>query len=104
MKNINEFINNKETEFDILDKKLFMETAHLSNLEMISENKYFKIILNKGDEFLPFIVEKIINDCSIFAHWILINKITGIERFTKNGLSFKDSVNEWWNENKYKYE
>ena len=50
---VNEFVNNNnlKEEFEKLDRMLFLETAHLSDLEMISNNKHYKIILEKFDFF-----------------------------------------------------
>lgn len=109
MNKINEFLTNLETEFNILNKELYYKTAHLSSLEQISEKEIFKV-MSKRLDFLPFIVQKVISgDGAIFAHPLLLKKMTGIDSFVNetdrmtNEL-FKKKVELWWIENKSKYE
>ena len=100
MKKINEFINNnnlKET-FDELDSQIFLETAHLSNFFQLDDNKHYKIMLENLNSFLPFIVDKVINNEYRYVHKLLISKVFD---FDKN--NFIDSVTNWWEENKFKY-
>ena len=57
---VNEFVNNNNNnnnnlkeEFEKLDRMVFLETAHLSDLEIISNNKHYKIMLEKINYLLP---------------------------------------------------
>lgn len=100
---VNEFINNdnlKET-FDKLDRQIFLETAHLSNINEILNNKHYKLMLENIDDFLPFVVEKILNNKGIFSHRFLFLTATKLK---KGDSSFINLVSNWWNDNKYKYE
>jgi hypothetical protein len=105
---MNEFINNNGIKFEVLDRQLYLETAHLSNLGEIMESTYFKEILDMGDDSIPFVVDKIINGGGTFAHPMLLKRITGIESFLKEGddittKNIKKGIGEWWIENKSKY-
>ena len=64
---------------------------------LITENEYFKLILNRDEEFLPFIVDKIIKGCGIFAHRLLFSTIIEIEYGDKPIKSddYKKLVKEW---------
>ena len=99
---VNEFVNNNnlKEEFEKLDRMVFLETAHLSDLEMISNNKHYKIILEKINDLLPFVIEKILNKEGTFAHRLLFLNVTKVE---KCDSSFSDLVYNWWVENKHKY-
>ena len=97
---INEFINNDNLKeaFDELDKKIFLETAHLSDFYEVLNNKYYKIIVENIDDFLPFIIEKIINNEYKFAHKLLVENVAKVD---KN--NFIDSISNWWDNNKHNY-
>lgn len=96
MEKINEFINNNiKQEFDKLDRMMFLETAHLSDLDLIKNNKHYKIILENIDNFLPFVIYKILNKEGTFAHRLLFQDVS---KNNKNDFSFKDSVANWWEE------
>jgi hypothetical protein len=107
MKKINEFINNDEnliTKFNKLNRELYYETAHLSNLQEIMSSNSYKEILSHGDTFLPFIVDLILNDNAIFAHPLIFDEIVGkiSDEDSKYTKDFKDILKDWWLENKEK--
>lgn len=99
---INEFVNNNnnniEEIFDKLDKQVFLETAHLSNFFQLDDNKHYKIMLENLNIFLPFIVDRIINNNYRYVHKLLISKVYGFDKD-----NFIGSVSSWWGENKFKY-
>ncbi len=97
---VNEFVNNNnlKEEFEKLDRMVFLETAHLANFFQLDDNEHYKIMLENLNGFLPFIVDKIINDEYRYVHKLLISKVVD---FNKN--NFIDSVSNWWEENKFKY-
>lgn len=97
---VNEFVNNnnlKET-FDKLDSQIFLETAHLANFFQLDDNKHYKILLENLNDFLPFIVDKIINGECRYVYKLLISKVFDFDKD-----NFIDSVSNWWLENKHKY-
>lgn len=97
---VNEFVNNNnlKEEFEKLDRMLFLETAHLANFFQLDDNEHYKIMLENLNYFLPFIVDKIINDEYRYVHKLLISKV-----FDFNKDNFIDSVSNWWEENNFKY-
>ena len=99
---VNEFVNNNNNnlkeEFEKLDRMVFLETAHLANFFQLDDNQHYKIMLENLNDFLPFIVDKIINDEYRYVHKLLISKVVD---FNKD--NFIDSVSNWWEENKFKY-
>lgn len=97
---VNEFVNNNnlKEEFEKLDRMVFLETAHLANFFQLDDNEHYKIMLENLNGFLPFIVDKIINDEYRYVHKLLISKVVD---FNKD--NFIDSVSNWWEENKFKY-
>jgi hypothetical protein len=100
MKKVNEFVNNnnlKDT-FGKLDRMMFLETAHMSDFYGVLNNRNYKTVLKNIDDFLPFIIEKIINNEYRFVHILLILEIVNIDRD-----NFRDSTLSWWEENKHKY-
>jgi hypothetical protein len=101
MKKINEFINNNnlKEEFDKLDNQIFIETAHLANFFQLDDNEHYKIMVKNLNDFLPIIVDEIINGEHRFVHKLLIGKVFD---FDKN--NFRESVSNWWEENKYNME
>lgn len=101
MEKVNEFINNNlKQEFDKLDRMMFLETAHLSDFYEVLNNKHYKIILESIDDFLPFVIYKILNKEGTFAHRLLFQDVS---KSNKSDFTFKDSVANWWEENKHKY-
>jgi hypothetical protein len=100
MKKINEFINNNDLKekFDKLDRMIFLETAHLANFFELDDNEHYKIILENINDFLPIIVDEIINGEYRYVHKLLISKF-----FEFDKENFKESVSSWWEENKHKY-
>jgi hypothetical protein len=100
MKKINEFINNddlKET-FDKLDRMIFLETAHLADFFNLDDNKHYKILAENLNDFLPIIVDDIINGEYRYVHKSLISKVFDFDKD-----NFRESVSNWWLENKHKY-
>jgi hypothetical protein len=94
---VNEFVNNDLREvLDKLDRNIFLETAHLSDYSVL-DNENYKKILDNINEFLPFIIEKIINDNYNFHHKLLIKTLFNFDKY-----NFKESVINWWVEKKHK--
>ena len=109
MEKINEFVNT-EKEFETLDRCLYLETGHLSNLDDIMNTKSFSNILDKGDRILSFIINKIVIEESVIfnSYFLLFKKITGITNLLKDGDEkttklIRKRLSEWWEVNKDKY-
>ncbi len=100
MDKVNEFVNNDDLKeiFDKLDRDIFIETAHLANFFQLEDNKHYKIMLENINNFLPFIVDKIINGEYRYVHKLLISKVFDVDKD-----NFIGSVSNWWKENKFKY-
>jgi hypothetical protein len=107
MKKINEFINNNniQIEFEILDRQLYIETAHLSNLQQIMKTDPYLNMLERGNDFLPFIVERILNSKGTFAHPLLFDEIVSLDYGDEplTTLEYNNIIKKWWLENKNKY-
>lgn len=106
MKKINEFINNNEilNKFNNLKNILFHETAHLSNTDDIKNSNSYKEILKNGKDFLPFIINNILEGNG-FSYRMLLTDIVGDITDTKNITSseYKKIISNWWLENKKSY-
>jgi hypothetical protein len=112
MKKINEFINNDDElleQFEILNKELFYETAHLSNMDHIKSSDSYKKILSYSFDILPIVMNEIINNNGNYTLCFIVFDIVGRESInipeSDRGYvdRIKDHIKSWWLENKHRY-
>ncbi len=104
MKKINEFINNsdlKET-FDSLNKRLYQETAHISDIDKIKKSEPYKEILSYSNNILPIVMNEIINNNGSYILCFIIFDIVGREQinipYSDRGYvnKIKEHIKKWW--------
>jgi len=108
---INEFINNDEllNNFNKLNKELFYETAHISNIDEIKNSNSYKEILSYGIDILPIVMNEIINNNGSYTLCFIVFDIVGrgsidIPESDRGYVSkIKEHIKKWWLENKGRY-
>lgn len=106
---INEFISNDlKSKFEIMDRNLYLETAHLSSSHQIENTPSFKSILENKYDMIHFLVDKVVKENSLKTpYFLLIQIISDGNAITKKNNGdrhlMKEEVKEWWESNRSKY-
>ena len=113
MKKINEFINNSDHKlvetFTKLNKELFYETAHISDIDEIKNSNSYKEILSYGSDILPIVMNEIINNNGSYTLCFIVFDIVGrrsinIPESDRGYVNkIKNHIKDWWLDNKHKY-
>jgi len=111
---VNEFVNNSDNSklievFTKLNKELFYETAHITDIDEIKISNSYKEILSYGIDILPIVMNEIINNNGSYTLCFIIFDIVGrrsinIPESDRGYVNkIKGHIKNWWLENKHNY-